>query len=318
MDPLISLVVTSYNLELYIEDCLQSILPGLDQPVELLLVDDGSVDRTREIIQKFLGPKNIVYLCQPNAGQNAARNLALDHARGKFIWFIDGDDWLSEGAIARACDLVRNLSGDASPAFGSVTVMPDGIRHVFPLKNEPGKPASGVDLYLNGALRYVAWNKLLEKRVIDAQNLRFPAGIQWEMPFLTQYYLSSGPVQITTEVLYNYRVRPGSIITSGGAGNIRDSAHSIRSVWQVLQAAGMSASHCAAFVLCMVNVTAARLGEMVGARQRISRNDLRPLDDMLIEFSGQVLAAIRRQPVRVLRALARVCYKRAQLALAGG
>jgi glycosyltransferase involved in cell wall biosynthesis len=93
LDPLISVIIPAYNAEKFIEMTLDSVLAQTYRNIEILVVDDGSKDRTVTIVQqRALEDKRITLLCQRNQGVAAARNLALEHARGEYIAPIDADD----------------------------------------------------------------------------------------------------------------------------------------------------------------------------------------------------------------------------------
>ncbi|HXH97494.1 MAG TPA: glycosyltransferase family A protein [Gaiellaceae bacterium] len=89
--PLVSVIMAAYNAELYVAAALESVLAQDWDPFEVVLVDDGSTDRTGEIVQAFSGVR---YVRQENAGPSAARNAAVEHARGELVANCDADDLL--------------------------------------------------------------------------------------------------------------------------------------------------------------------------------------------------------------------------------
>jgi teichuronic acid biosynthesis glycosyltransferase TuaG len=95
-EPLLSVVMPAYNAEKYIAESIESVLKQTFTDLELLIVDDGSTDRTRAIIDEFaIVDKRIKLLCQDRGRQGKARNLAIKNSRGKYIAFLDADDtWL--------------------------------------------------------------------------------------------------------------------------------------------------------------------------------------------------------------------------------
>lgn len=94
-EDLISVVVPAYNVERYIERCLESIRGQTYEKLEIIVVDDGSSDNTLERINKEAEiDERIVVISQPNQGATSARNNALAHAHGKYVGFVDGDDWI--------------------------------------------------------------------------------------------------------------------------------------------------------------------------------------------------------------------------------
>jgi len=97
-DPLVSVIVPVYNGELYLAEAIESVLQQAYQPKEIIVVDDGSEDRTSEIAQSF---PQVQYLFQVNQGVAAARNAGIDAAIGKLIIFLDSDDIMLPDAISK-------------------------------------------------------------------------------------------------------------------------------------------------------------------------------------------------------------------------
>ena len=92
--PKISIIVPIYNVCRYIPICLDSLINQTCYNVEILCIDDGSTDASPSILQEYASrDARIIILSQPNAGQGAARNRALEIARAPYIMFCDGDDW---------------------------------------------------------------------------------------------------------------------------------------------------------------------------------------------------------------------------------
>lgn len=102
MTPLISIITPAYNAEKYLAETIESVLQQTYSNWELLIVDDGSTDKTAHIIQEFLKQDNrIQYHYQPNGRQGKARNLAIKHAKGKYLAFIDADDLWTETKLEK-------------------------------------------------------------------------------------------------------------------------------------------------------------------------------------------------------------------------
>lgn len=97
----ISLIIPCYNVEQYISQCLESILAQSHPHLEIICINDGSTDRTLELLQKYAAqnPK-VILLSQQNQGIAAARNVGLAKASGDLVMFIDGDDWLDNNAVS--------------------------------------------------------------------------------------------------------------------------------------------------------------------------------------------------------------------------
>lgn len=93
----LSIIIPAYNIESYISACIESVL---DQDIseteyELIIINDGSSDKTLSVIKKYDSIENIRIIDQINRGLSEARNIGVKHAKGKYIWFIDGDDTIT-------------------------------------------------------------------------------------------------------------------------------------------------------------------------------------------------------------------------------
>ena len=106
--PKISIIVPVYNCEKYISNCINSVLEQSFKDFELILVDDGSSDRSFEICESFAKKDSRVRaIHQPNSGVSRARNIGLDEAKGEYIGFVDGDDCVDKEMYER---LYKNLA----------------------------------------------------------------------------------------------------------------------------------------------------------------------------------------------------------------
>lgn len=95
--PLVSVIIPCYNQGHYLTEAVNSVLAQTYQPVEIVVVDDGSTDNTRQVAETYTSVK---YVYQKNGGLSAARNAGIDNSHGEFLIFLDSDDWLLPEAIA--------------------------------------------------------------------------------------------------------------------------------------------------------------------------------------------------------------------------
>ena len=113
MAPLVSIVVTCFNQERYLEKAVQSVLDQTFTDLECLIVDDGSTDRTREVAQRLLGQDNrIKYFYKENGGVSSTRNLGFQKAQGEWIQFLDGDDWIDADKTRFQLSYLNGKSGE--------------------------------------------------------------------------------------------------------------------------------------------------------------------------------------------------------------
>ena len=100
--PEVSVIIPVYNNERFVEKCIRSVMEQTFRNLEILVVNDGSTDRSGEILERLAaGDSRIVYISQENRGVAAARNRAFDIASGKYLTFVDGDDYIGRDYISQ-------------------------------------------------------------------------------------------------------------------------------------------------------------------------------------------------------------------------
>ena len=172
---LLTYIVPVYNTERYLERCLSSIIAqGLSDDVyEVLVVDDGSTDGSRDQIAAFtlLHPQ-MHLIIQENAGVSAARNLALDQARGRYVQFVDSDDYLQEGMMSRL--LQRAVDEDLDVLqFNNLSVDPDGNVSPTDTDEETTPVMTGADFLRGHSLTPYVWRFLVKREYLEAHQWRF-------------------------------------------------------------------------------------------------------------------------------------------------
>ena len=210
-----SIVVPVYNVEQYLGQCLESLLAQDYGDYEVICVNDGSTDGSREILTKWESrmPKMRV-IDRENGGLSAARNTGLEAATGDYVLFVDSDDWVAphmlhtltaaaggEEMICFACQRTDNESTD--------TFM--------------GETVTGWEYYNHHALEarvvpfVCVWQRCYRRQFLADNNLRFREGILHEdNEFTPRACLKANKVKVIPDVLYYYRVRPNSIMTTRG------------------------------------------------------------------------------------------------------
>jgi glycosyltransferase involved in cell wall biosynthesis len=145
--PLVSVIIPAYNADKFIKDALESVFAQDYEPLEIIVVDDGSTDSTAEIIKGFQhGGRTLLYFYQENAGPSRARNLGIRAARGEFITFLDADDLWTPMKLQKQVDFMES-NGEADLVFGDMQVFDSGgctvdsafSKHGHPPCDEQGK-----------------------------------------------------------------------------------------------------------------------------------------------------------------------------------
>lgn len=180
---LISFIIPAYNAAPYIERCLANIQPLLKDENELIIIDDGSTDKTLALIQQFAqGKPHVHILIQPhNTGQSAARNRGIQVAKGDYLWFIDADDYIDPTIASIIIEEARNRQYDAI-CFG--LILEDGKNAI---KNPPLTPCvyqTGLEYFQKsikqGTFRTYPVNKLMRRSVFAMHKIQFVEGRIYE------------------------------------------------------------------------------------------------------------------------------------------
>lgn len=205
----ISVIVPVYNVENYIEKCLDSILSQNFDSYEIIVVNDGSTDNSLEILKKY--QKNnfnkIVLIDQENGGQGSARNNALKIARGKYIFYVDSDDWIEYNTLKTLYDIISEDKADII-IFGNNVVDIEG--NILSVED----PKIYQDDKLNLLFGKMAiWNKMYKKKVL--KDIVFREKLFYEdLDFTSKIILSNYKICFTNKILYNYLERPGSTMNN--------------------------------------------------------------------------------------------------------
>ena len=217
---LISIIVPIYNVSPYLQLCLESIENQTYSHFEVLLINDGSRDNSKDICLEFVERDNrFKYIEQQNAGLSAARNTGILNATGEFITFIDGDDLIESNYLEELYHTA--LKNDSEIVVGSYKEFNEEdynyYIHVFDYREEHYKDRELIDniaqLEIRGIEFETSWGTLFHRRLF--KNVLFPVGKNIE-DTRTNYklYMESCKTSYIHKDLYVYRIRKGSLINS--------------------------------------------------------------------------------------------------------
>ncbi|MDI9518276.1 MAG: glycosyltransferase family 2 protein [Bacillota bacterium] len=211
----LSIVVPIYNIEDYLDKCLNSVLNQTFKDFECLLVIDGIKDNSYLIAEKYAGIDyrfKVIY--KPNGGLSDARNVGMEHAMGEYIYFLDGDDFLYASAMEKCVNKLDETKADM--------VIFDVTQHNLEqnttelLKNDFDENQTyTVDKEPTLLIKVLnaAWNKMYRKDLFIDNNLNYPIKYYYEDLGTTyRLMLKSKSIAFINEPLYNYLAdRPGNI-----------------------------------------------------------------------------------------------------------
>ena len=221
MNPSVSIIVPVYNAEACLRRCVESVLNQEYADFELLLADDGSRDSSGRICDEYaVADSRVRVFHKENSGVSDSRNLCLDQARGRYLQFLDADDWITANATKllvqameeHLCDLVIS---DFYRVVGE-RVSPKGdIDEVQVLSREE----YAAHMMENPANYYygVLWNKLYRREIVEQHHLRMDPAISWCEDFMFNLeYIRRAETFFALQVpVYYYVKTKGSLCTQG-------------------------------------------------------------------------------------------------------
>lgn len=222
---MVSVIVPVYNVEPYLARCLQSLASQTLEEIEVIVVNDGSPDRSQAIIDDFVGryPDRFRSLVKTNGGLSSARNHGLENARGEYVGFVDGDDAVNPEMFASLIAKAEATDADIV-VCGYMTVdLVTGARtyHRQGWAKHYGRSLSERPDYLSTIAPYV-WNKIFRRSLFLESGVRFPQGKLFEDIPVTYTLLSrANRIEKVQRALYYYsRSRTDSITHSYSPRNL--------------------------------------------------------------------------------------------------
>lgn len=205
----VSVIVPFYNVEKYIDRCLNSLVNQTLEDIEIIIVNDGSKDNSETIAKEYSSKykDKIIYLEKENGGLSDARNYAIPYATGEYIAFLDSDDYVEidmyeqmyekakkENADIVECDFLWEYPNEKIESKGKI------------YKDKH-------DILLNA--RVVAWNKLIKKELIEKTKVKFPYGLRYEdVEFFYKLIPYINKLDIVNKPFVHYVQRDNSISNS--------------------------------------------------------------------------------------------------------
>lgn len=212
----VSIIVPIYNVENYIEECVESLInQKTDVIYEIILVNDGTKDKSREKIEKYKELENVKIVDKENGGLSSARNAGLDVASGKYILFIDSDDFVLDDFVEKLYSYAN--SNELDVAFSAYKFYFDANN----IKNYKGiyseneiftREEALKNLLVKKTFRTEVWDDIYKREFLVANNLRFTEGvINEDEEFTAMVLATANKIGYLNYYGYMYRQREGSI-----------------------------------------------------------------------------------------------------------
>lgn len=202
----VSIIIPAYNAEMYIEHCAQSILHQTYQNIELIIVDDGSVDNTSVIIDQLATKDSRINVChKQNAGVSAARNTGIELSTGDYLVFVDADDYLAPDYVNYMLSLVvpRNadfgLSTNCFILDTETQITSESIRVLSPLE--------ATALLIGPEVVVGCWNKIFKKQFVVDHKVYFSTNLFYGegLTFIIECAQRANKIVVGNRKVYYYR-----------------------------------------------------------------------------------------------------------------
>lgn len=218
---MVSIIVPVYNVESYLDECIQSIITQTYKDWECILINDGSIDKSGDICDQWTKKDyRIKVIHQSNQGVSAARNRGLKHAHGEFITFIDSDDWIENNYLNV---IVKHLYHNPSELYvsGIIQNFNDGTKHTYIPTNQVSFRLKSENIHhfvdLNRSyLLYGPTANLYQGKIIREHNIRFRTNISYGEDLLFNYDYLEHVKTITCidKAYYHYRIIGNNTLSS--------------------------------------------------------------------------------------------------------
>ncbi len=226
---MISIIVPVYNTGKYLKECLDSLIEQTYQDIEILLIDDGSTDNSRDICMEYEKKDSRVRMIhKENSGVSDARNLGLDIAKGEYISFCDSDDMVDQKLYTILLDTLEKYKVDRIVGGYSYLYNDGRTLYCKPRMNNGKYEAQDIlsimidDGTMSGFLFSGVNNSLFKKQIIDKWNIRFNSNIKYneDSLFSFQYMLHSCSIySMQSKATYYYRQHTASVTKKRNVGD---------------------------------------------------------------------------------------------------
>lgn len=225
MLPLVSIIVPVYNVEKYLQQCVDSLVSQTYKNIEILLIDDGSKDNSGQMCNQFSEQyTNVMSFHKKNSGLGLTRNFGLERINGDYVTFVDSDDYLRQDAIQKLVDGLDDGQNDT--VIGGFTKITDDGKELY-IETYPEEVINNGLVYSrlfnrmlgsspdrHDSIKPSVWNALYSVKIIQEHNLHFVSErelISEDIVWDSDYYRYSKSVKVIPSSSYYYRYNPTSL-----------------------------------------------------------------------------------------------------------
>jgi CDP-glycerol glycerophosphotransferase len=220
----VSIIIPVHNTASFLPTCLDSILSQSWPDLEVIAVDDGSTDGSRECLLRYskIDPRLTVVLIDAPGGAGPARNIGLRHAKGDYVWFVDSDDWIEPGSLAQIASALDSQDPDVL-LLGWSRRYPTGEVSECPAKEHlEAAPARFALHEWPRAVRilHTPWNKVVRRKLLERTQFQFASGWYQDLSFTYLMLASAESISALPSNLLNYRQRPSGAMSTKSRGHL--------------------------------------------------------------------------------------------------
>jgi len=239
--PLVSIIIPVYNVENYLEECLNSVLSQSYDNIEFIIINDGSTDNSREIILDFLKIDNrIIFVDNSNNGVGTSRNIGLKKASGDYILFIDSDDYVDKHLVNTLLESVAtdDICIYDAVSFEDTTGIYSDQKYFVGLSDSVLQKSIENNTYQEYLFFYISpCLKLYTSSFLKQNDIYFPEGIYGEdVLFWLKCLLATNRIKYVDYLGYYRRYRRESIMTAGSTKNLKDRIGSVPELFTMSKA----------------------------------------------------------------------------------
>jgi glycosyltransferase involved in cell wall biosynthesis len=287
-DLFISVIIPVYNVEKYVRKSINSILEQTYKNYEIILIDDGSTDSSGKICDEYASKYECIKVFhQKNSGQSVARNRGIEEASGKYICFLDSDDWYSNNALEEFVNLVNNYNVDIS------------IINVFNTTKEENQYTAKNDikvyeqtealtqLFKNASVFGTSCNKLYKKELFD--NIKFPPNRFWEDMYISfDILMENTQVAFSKNACLYYRHRQNSTTTSKFSKRNLDEYFALTHINESIKKTNYR------FLLFKNNSRC--LNYLMKTYIKLGESDLLDREKLMVDYKNKIFELFKSQP----------------------
>lgn len=235
--PKISVILPVYNLENYITDCLFSVLRQDYLNIEIVIVDDGSTDKSKAIIEEMLAKCNREYqiISRPNKGVSATRNDGIKASTGEWLVMVDADDVVEESFVSTLYANINETEKKCAVFLNYRIVKPDNDETPEPTTGETSvfDGNTALKVFQAREIKFIVAAMLLHRQTIVDENIFFDEDCRYseDVVYIWKILCTMNEIRFIDKRLYNYILHPGSTMTSSNVDKILTCRAAIRRLY---------------------------------------------------------------------------------------